>query len=82
MNVYNHSTIEDNFKLLDNLVKFKDNFGIIGDMLGEAERVRFRQGENANRPIGGHVANAPFAFIIDRRKYATIEAGNHKDKIK
>lgn len=33
-------------------------------MTKESERPRFRGGENANRPIGGHVAYAPFARAL------------------
>lgn len=41
-------------------MKFKNTFGIIGDMIGEVERVRFRNGEDPNRPIGGNIVDKPF----------------------
>lgn len=45
-------------------------------MVEAAERVRFRRGENANRPIGGHVADAPFAKALHDLMIDSFESQN------
>lgn len=45
-------------------MKFKGTFGIIGGMIAEAERVRFRTGESRNKPYGGNIADNPFSQTL------------------